>query len=47
MDIQERFAEEGIEIPYPKRDVYIKGIVERESSERKLSEKDLSERDLS
>lgn len=39
MDIQERFAEEGIEIPYPKRDVYIKGIVERESSERKLSEK--------
>jgi len=29
MDIQERFAEEGIEIPYPKRDVYIKGIAER------------------
>jgi len=44
MDIQERFAEEGIEIPYPKRDVYIKGIVERESSERKLSEKELKYR---
>jgi len=47
MDIQERFAEEGIEIPYPKRDVYIKGIVERESSERKSNEKDLNKRDLS
>jgi len=47
MEIQERFAEEGIEIPHPKRDVYIKGIVERESSERKSDEKDLSKRDLS
>jgi small-conductance mechanosensitive channel len=28
MDIQRRFAEEGIEIPYPKRDVYIKGIAD-------------------
>ncbi|MEN6297008.1 MAG: mechanosensitive ion channel family protein [Rectinema sp.] len=28
IDIHTRFAEEGIEIPYPKRDVYIKGIVD-------------------
>jgi len=28
MDIHTRFAEEGIEIPYPKQDVYIKGIAD-------------------
>jgi len=28
MDIHTRFAEEGIEIPYPKQDVYIKGITD-------------------
>jgi len=32
MDIQTRFAEEGIEIPYPKRDVYIKGIADTQAS---------------
>jgi len=32
MAIQRRFAEEGIEIPYPKRDVYIKGIADTQAS---------------
>jgi len=32
IDIHTRFAEEGIEIPYPKRDVYIKGIADAQTS---------------
>jgi len=31
MDIHSRFAAEGIEIPYPKRDVYIKEIVDSQN----------------
>lgn len=31
MDIQTRFAAEGIEIPYPKRDLYIKGIADAQN----------------
>ena len=32
-DIHTRFKQEGIEIPYPKQDVYIKGIVDGQISE--------------
>ena len=28
--IKQRFDEEGIELPYPKRDIYIKEIVKKE-----------------
>jgi small-conductance mechanosensitive channel len=37
IDIHTRFAEEGIEIPYPKRDVYIKGIADAQISDLRKS----------
>jgi len=36
IEIQKRFAEEGIEIPYPKRDVFIKKVADRNFAESAL-----------